>query len=88
MMQLQTPKYRLACKWGINRQEIQVAKRMIPGVLCSVGCLLAANESPALGRATQALQRLQQVTFGINSEAGQTQGPPKCMSQSVVQKMS
>jgi len=75
----------LAWKWDINRQKIHAAKSMIPGVLCSVGCFLATNESSALGRATQALQRLRQSTFSISSEVGQTQGPPQCMSQHIVQ---
>ena len=73
---------------GSNRQKTQAAKRMIPGVLCSVGCFLAANEPSALGRATQAFQRLQQSTFSISSEAGQPQQPPRYLSQSVVQTMN
>lgn len=87
-MQPQTLKHGIACKWGISRQKIQAAKSIIPGVFCSVGCFLAANEPSALGRATQALQGLQQSTLSISSKAGQPQQLPKCMSQSVVQTMS
>ena len=68
-----------------NRYRQQREK--IPGVFCSVGCFLATNEPSALGRATQALQRLQQSTLSISIKAGQPQQPPECMSQSVVQTM-